>query len=129
MQVRGAGVEVALQLAELAHRKLPESPEVADTLGWVHLRRNMPSMALPLLEQASRNAPSNAAIAYHLGTAYLELGRRSDALAAFQLAIKAGPGTPEGGAAKRAMAAMFTVSSNTTMLPWPSRAPAALKAS
>jgi putative PEP-CTERM system TPR-repeat lipoprotein len=72
----GGNLDVALQLAETARRKLPDVPEVADTVGWVFVKRGMPNLAIPLLEDCVRQNKKNAAFAYHLGAAYAKAGQR-----------------------------------------------------
>jgi len=67
----GGNLDVALQLAEQARRKLPNAPEVADTAGWVYVKRGMPNVAIPLLEESVFKDPSNGTFAYHLATAVL----------------------------------------------------------
>ena len=83
---RDENLDVARQLAEVARRKLPTTPEVADTLGWIYVKRNMPSLAIPLLEQAARMKPTSPTVAYHLGMAYARNGDAPKARAALQRA-------------------------------------------
>jgi tetratricopeptide (TPR) repeat protein len=72
----GGNLEVALQLAQLAKQKLPESPDVADTLGWVYVKKNLASIAVPHLEEAVALNPRAGIVQYHLGVALVEAGER-----------------------------------------------------
>ncbi len=48
----GVDLDRAVQLAQEARSALPDSPEVADTLGFAYLRKGLPQAALPQLEAA-----------------------------------------------------------------------------
>jgi tetratricopeptide (TPR) repeat protein len=63
----------ALRLAQEARSALPESPQVADTMGWVLYRMGMTSAAIGYLEEAaamSADDPDVGIIRYHLASAY-----------------------------------------------------------
>lgn len=84
---RGANLDIALQLARTARAALPDVPQVADTLGWVLVKRNLPDLAVePLLDAAGRE-PRNAVFQYHLGTAYLKAGDTTRGRAALEHAL------------------------------------------
>ena len=51
---RGEELDKALQLAETAEAELPDHPEVNDTLGFVYLKKQLPSLAVPPLRLAVR---------------------------------------------------------------------------
>ena len=80
----GKGIELARKARELD----PVSPEIADTLGWLHYRRKEFAPALELFKEASGKSPRNAEILYHLGLASRELGQNDLARAAFERAQK-----------------------------------------
>ena len=81
---------------------LPDSPAVADTLGFAYLRKGAPQAALPHLEAAVELAEARGqaapAILYHLALALEALGRGEEAATALEdsLAIEGGdfPGFP-----------------------------------
>jgi len=71
----GGNFDVALSLAQTARRGLPDSPDVADTLGWIYYQKGAYKSAISLLQEALRlreknRLPDNADIHYHLGLAY-----------------------------------------------------------
>jgi tetratricopeptide (TPR) repeat protein len=70
----GGNLDVALQLAQTAKERLPNAPEIDDTLGWVYYKKNLASMAVPLFEQAVRKQPDNAEFQYHLGVSAVKAG-------------------------------------------------------
>jgi tetratricopeptide (TPR) repeat protein len=78
----------ALELAQNAVANEPEHPRMADTLGYVYLRKGLTEPALSQFDAALRlddesDAPARARIHYHRGLALAELGREQDADAAF----------------------------------------------
>ena len=68
-----------LGYAEKAYELAPKSPEVADTLGWIHLRHGDPKRGLELIRQAATYAPHNAEIRYHLAVALHKNARDEEA--------------------------------------------------
>jgi FimV-like protein len=73
------GDDRALQTAEQAYRLRPESPAIADTLGWIHLKSGNAEAALGFLKQAAEAVPLNPEIQYHLAMAYVETGDQESA--------------------------------------------------
>ena len=71
----GGNLDEALLLAQTAQRSMPDSPDAADTLGWVYYQKGEYPLALTLFQQAlklqeKRNLPDSPDIHYHLGLAY-----------------------------------------------------------
>jgi len=56
----------ALRLAMAAQKALPDNPDIADTLGWVHFKRKSYSLARSKFEQALSTNRNNSTILYHL---------------------------------------------------------------
>ena len=63
----GENIERALELASSASRKLPDNPDVADTLGWIYVLKEAYSRAEPYLQIAIDAKPENPIILYHTG--------------------------------------------------------------
>jgi tetratricopeptide (TPR) repeat protein len=59
----------ALMLAMRAKQESPDSPVIADTLGWVHYKRQSYSLAITQFELALKGLPENPIMAYHLALA------------------------------------------------------------
>lgn len=59
----------ALMLAMRAKQANPDSPVIADTLGWVHLKRQSYSLAITQFELALEKLPDNPTMRYHLAIA------------------------------------------------------------
>jgi Flp pilus assembly protein TadD len=84
-------VDVALTLAQTARRILPDSPETADTLGWVYFYKGNYGGARDLLESAVKENPDSASVQFHLGMVYSKLNDKTDAQSHLKKAIALDP--------------------------------------
>lgn len=84
----GGNLDVALQLAKTAKERLPDAPEVNDTLGWIYYKKNVPGLAIPVLQSAVLAQPATPEFHYHLGLAYLKSGDKEKAKQSLQQALK-----------------------------------------
>ena len=75
----GTHLEVALQLARTAHSKLPSTPEVSDTLGFLFYKTDQADQAIQTLKPIVEQNPSNALYHSHLGLAYAKAGDATQA--------------------------------------------------
>ena len=78
----GGDLDRALELAQQAKEQLPDDGSAADTLGWVLLKRGVPSAAIGYLQEATERFPDNAfeiqgIVRNHLAEAY-ERNREAD---------------------------------------------------
>jgi tetratricopeptide (TPR) repeat protein len=84
-------LERALDLAQEAKTQLPDSPSVADTLGWVMHKRGMHSAAISYLKEAEAGTEPNDAnlgvVRHHLAIAYEANGEPEQARAALERAL------------------------------------------
>jgi tetratricopeptide (TPR) repeat protein len=64
----------AMKLAQVAFEQLGDDPHVADTLGWIFIKKDLASRAVPLLETATTQIPDEPDFRYHLGVAYFKAG-------------------------------------------------------
>ncbi|MDJ0864608.1 MAG: tetratricopeptide repeat protein [Myxococcota bacterium] len=88
----GADLERALTLAQEAQQAIPDSPNIADTLGYVYYRKGLHEAALQQFEYAiellgEESGDGSAEFHYHLGLALRALGRESDAIPALERAL------------------------------------------
>ncbi len=67
-------LDVALNLAQTAQRRLPDVAAVNDTLGFIYYKKNLASLAISALKVAAEKEPGNAQVQYHLGLAYTSAG-------------------------------------------------------
>ena len=74
-----SGREEAEATARRAHELAPTNPAIADTYGWILLRKKKVTQALPLLESAARAIPKDPTIQYHYSAALAQAGRQDEA--------------------------------------------------
>ena len=60
------GDDRAESLARRAYELRPDVSSIADTLGWILVKKGNLAEGLPLVEEAAAKAPDSAAIRYHL---------------------------------------------------------------
>jgi tetratricopeptide (TPR) repeat protein len=105
---RGEDLQEATELAQEARAARPDSSEIADTLGYVYMRRDLAEAALvqfdAALELATSETPSWATAQYHRGLALRELGRQEEAVAAVERALASGADFAEAQDAHRVLA-------------------------
>jgi Flp pilus assembly protein TadD len=84
-------IDEALQLAQAARAKAPESAEIADTLGWIFIKKGQSQSAIGPLKDAVQRDPGNGSYQYHLGFAYAKHGDTKLARATLEKALKLAP--------------------------------------
>jgi tetratricopeptide (TPR) repeat protein len=62
-------LDQALGYAQRAKQKLPQVPEVADTLGLIYLKKNLADDAIQIFRQCVTQSPNHPTFRYHLGMA------------------------------------------------------------
>jgi tetratricopeptide (TPR) repeat protein len=87
---RNGNLDIALQLAKSAKAALPKTPEIDDTIGWIYLKKNLPTLAVPSLKQCLSADPQNPLYQYHLAVAYSKTGDSAQARDLLQRALKTG---------------------------------------
>jgi tetratricopeptide (TPR) repeat protein len=103
---RGANLETALELAQVAHGQLPRQAEVTDTLGYAYLKKGLISQAVRTLEDAVEQDPNSALYRYHLGLAYARNEQDGKARAMLEQALKLDPKFPQAPDVHRALAGL-----------------------
>ncbi len=74
-----ADLDQALELAQRAHQKLPENPDLADTLGWIYIKKNLTANAVNLFrrliaDESKVQSPNSATFHYHYALALAQGG-------------------------------------------------------
>jgi tetratricopeptide (TPR) repeat protein len=100
----GGDLDEALQLARTAAERLPDLPNIQDTLGWVHYKKGTYKAAIEILSDCVRKEAKNATYRYHLGMSYYKNGDRQKAKASLEEAIKLNPSFPGIEEAKQTLA-------------------------
>ncbi len=85
----------ALTLAQRAFRIAPNSPDVADTLGWVYIRNKMNDQAIPIYKDLLTKFPPQATWRYHLAVAHFQKGENAQARQELDGALKLKPNAAE----------------------------------
>ena len=87
----GANLDEALRLITTASQKLPQQPNLTDTLGYVYLKQKKYASALEVFEGLAQRYPANATFRFHHGLALLESGSKDQAKKELQAALAAKP--------------------------------------
>ncbi len=87
----GTDLDGALTLAQKAKQQQPHNPEVADTLGWIYIKKNLPDEALRIFNDVVKKNPENAIFRMHLAQAMFQKGDRPGARAELNKALKSNP--------------------------------------
>lgn len=91
MAENGGDLDLALTYAQRARLKLPGVPEVADTLGWIYIKKKLTANALAIYDELVAKYPTNPTYRYHRGMALLQRGDRSEARKELEAALRNGP--------------------------------------
>jgi tetratricopeptide (TPR) repeat protein len=83
-------LESAASHARKARSLSPETPAIADTLGWIEWRLGNYPAALSLLTEAAGKMPDSPEVLRHLGMARYSMGQAAEASAAFTKALGTG---------------------------------------
>ena len=102
----GQNLDVALQLAQTAKAKLPDHPDVNDTLGWIYYKKDLASLAIKPLQESIAAEPTNPTYHYHLGLAYAKAGDIPNARQSFDRALKHQPSATSAHEIKSALATL-----------------------
>jgi tetratricopeptide (TPR) repeat protein len=106
----GSDLERALLLAQEAQQARPNDPAVADTLGWIYLRKGLNDPAVQQLryavELAAANRTPRPVYHLHLAHALKTLGRPDEARGEVQKALALDPQNAEAAKAKQELDAL-----------------------
>ena len=104
----GENLDEAVKLAQSALERLPDVPDVLDTLAWAYYKSNTPSLAVRPLTRCITVAPgaAGAVCRYHLGLVHAKLGEVALAEQSLRTAINLQGNAPWAADAKRAIAAL-----------------------
>lgn len=87
----GADLDGALTMAQKAKQAAPNSLEVADTLGWIYIKKNLPDEALRIYKDICKKSPGNPIFRMHLAQAMFQKGDRPGARQELNTALKSNP--------------------------------------
>jgi tetratricopeptide (TPR) repeat protein len=84
----GGSLDVALQLALSARAEMPDSADIADTVGYIYYKKDMPGFAIPALTQSLTKDPKNPTYLLHMGLVYAAAGEDAKARDVLTRALK-----------------------------------------
>lgn len=87
----GVDLDQALTMAQRAVQKVPASNAMADTLGWVYIKKNLSEDAIRVFRDLVQKEPNKAEFHYHYGMALLQKGDKPSAKREFETALKDKP--------------------------------------
>ncbi len=87
----GVDLDQALTMSQRARQKMPNSPEVSDTLGWIYIKKNLSEDAVRVFKDLTAKVPGNPTFHYHYGMALLQKGDKSSAKRELEAALSDKP--------------------------------------
>jgi tetratricopeptide (TPR) repeat protein len=100
----GGNLDQALTYAQRAKQRLPEDLNVADTLGWIYIKKNLGRNAIEIYKEIVSKSPDNPTYRYHLGMALFQIGNKPEARKELQSALRNNPSKEEAQKIKALMA-------------------------
>ncbi|MEO7649505.1 MAG: tetratricopeptide repeat protein, partial [Bryobacteraceae bacterium] len=91
----GGDLDQALTFAQRAKQKLPQVEEIADTLGWIYLKKNLSDNAIEIFRSNVTKQPKHPTFRYHLGMALYQKGDKLKAKQELQQALASNPSKEE----------------------------------
>jgi predicted Zn-dependent protease len=91
MAESSSDLELALNYAQKAKGISPNTPEIADTYGWILLKKGLPEQSIPVFQDLVGRVPANATYHYHLAKAYAQKGDNAKASPELREALKHSP--------------------------------------
>ena len=100
-------LDQALSLAQKARQKAPDNPDIADTLGWVYIKKNLNPNALDLFRElvakdTAAGSARSATFHYHYALALSQSGDKQQARKELRTALECKP-SPDQAAKIRAL--------------------------
>jgi Flp pilus assembly protein TadD len=86
-----ADLDRALSLVQKARSQRPDDPNIADTLAWIYIKRNLNDSAIQILDPVIAKHPKVALWRYHLGLALFQKGDRARARQELETALRSNP--------------------------------------
>jgi len=93
----GQDLDSALSMAQRAHQMLPDANNMADTLGWIYIKKNLSSQAEGIFKDLVVKEPTNAVFHYHYGMALMQKGDKTSARRELETALRNKPSKDDAG--------------------------------
>jgi tetratricopeptide (TPR) repeat protein len=95
MAETGSGLDEALSLANRALQKVPNNLDIADTVGWIYIKKNLSDNAIQIFKDLTQKNPEKSTYHYHLGMALFQKGDRPGAKRSLETALSKRPDKDE----------------------------------
>ena len=102
----GENLDMALQLAQAATRRLPNNAAIQDTLGWIYYKKGLAALAIAPFQKSIELDPKNPIFHFHLGLAHLKNGDSPKARIALRDALALAPDFAGAAEAKQVLASL-----------------------
>ena len=93
----GLDLDAALTMAQRARQIPPNATAMADTLGWIYIKKNMSADAERIFKDLVEKEPANSTFHYHYGMALKQKGDKTSARRELETALKNKPSKDEAG--------------------------------
>ena len=88
---KGIDLDSAQTMAQRALQKEPNTTAIADTLGWIYIRKNLSEEAVRLFQDLVTKEPDNPKFHYHYGMALYGKGDKPATRRELEIALKDKP--------------------------------------
>lgn len=95
MAETGGDLDQALALAQRARDRMPDNPDVADTLGWIYIKKHLSDNAVTLFRDLVAKQPQVSTYRYHLAMALYQRGDKPETKKALEGALERKPSPEE----------------------------------
>ena len=95
MAEEGTNLDQALSYANRAKQRLPNHPDVNDTLGWIYIKKNLSDNAVSIFRDLIQKYPERSTYYYHLGMALYQKGDKPSAKKSLEVALTKNPDNVE----------------------------------
>jgi tetratricopeptide (TPR) repeat protein len=91
----GTDLDQALTMAQRAKQAFPQDSNIADTLGWIYIKKNLSDSAISIFKDLVRQEPDRSTFHYHLAMALAQKGDKASAKKELEAALKKQPAKDE----------------------------------
>jgi tetratricopeptide (TPR) repeat protein len=91
MAESGNDLDQALTMAQRARQQRPTDNDVADTLGWIYIKKNLSDTAIGIFKELVQKNPEKATYRYHFAMALYQKGDKVQAKKELEIALKSNP--------------------------------------
>ena len=104
MAESGSDLDQALTMAQRARQQMPNNVDVADTLGWIYIKKNLADSAIGIFKDLVEKQPNRSTFHYHLAMAFFQKGDKIQAKRSLETALAKQPPKDEEGRIRELLA-------------------------